>query len=84
MNKLKALKEDFENTGMESTIIIVFLIIGIVILFTAISIGITGLFVWLICWAFSFDFSWKLVIGIWAVMFLIGSIFKNTVEVKEK
>ena len=26
---------------------------------------------WVICWAFGFVFSWKLVIGIWAICILI-------------
>lgn len=31
----------------------------------------------LACWAFNYTFSWKLSIGIWAVMCLIGSVFKS-------
>lgn len=31
----------------------------------------------LACWAFGLDFSWKASIGVWAVLWLIGSVFKT-------
>lgn len=30
----------------------------------------------LVCWTFGWDFSWKASIGVWAVLWLIGPVFK--------
>lgn len=43
------------------------LLLGIALTFLMIC-GLT----WVICWAFGFVFSWKIVIGIWAICILIG------------
>ena len=53
-----------------------FAYILIFIALLAASIGVTGGFVWLVCWAFGFTWSWKLSIGIWAVCALLSAIFK--------
>ena len=45
-------------------------IIGILI-----SFSITALFVKIICWAFGFNFTFKIAIGIWVLIFLINSAF---------
>lgn len=39
--------------------------------------GTAGL-VWLVCWAFSLAWSWKLSIGVWAAICLISSAVKST------
>ena len=41
------------------------------------SIGITAALVKIVCWAFGLTFMWRYVIGIWALMCLLGNIFKN-------
>lgn len=46
----------------------------------AVSFLITAGIVWVICWAFGFLFTWKLVIGIWAVLFLLRTVFNVTVK----
>ena len=48
--------------------------IAIIILAVGISIGITGGLVWLVCWGFALEFSWKVAIGIWAFLFLLNII----------
>ena len=48
-----------------------------------ISFGITGLIIKGICWAFGFTFSWKLALGIWLILALVGSIFGGTKYVKK-
>lgn len=51
-------------------------IISILIIFLiafCISFGITCLFLFLICWAFSLTFNFKIAFGIWLVFTLINS-----------
>ena len=43
------------------------LIVALLLTFLMVS-GLT----WVICWAFGFVFSWKIVVGIWAICILIG------------
>ena len=44
----------------------------------ALSFLLTSGLVWLVCWAFSFTFTWKLAVGVYAVIALLGGVFKNT------
>ena len=44
----------------------------------ALSFLFTSGLVWLVCWAFSFTFTWKLAVGVYAVIALLGRAFKNT------
>lgn len=44
----------------------------------ALSFLFTSGLVWLVCWAFSFTFTWKLAVGVYAVIALLGGVFKNT------
>lgn len=37
----------------------------------------TGGLVWLICWAFSLTFSWKITLGVWVVWFILNQIFSK-------
>ena len=39
--------------------------------------GIVSLLIWLICWGFALTFSWKLCVGIFAVVILLSLIFKK-------
>lgn len=34
----------------------------------AVSIGLVGLLVKIVCWAFELTFTWKMVVGIWVVL----------------
>lgn len=55
-------------------ILMVIMTIGLL----ALSFFVTAGIVWLICWAFSLTFSWKIAFGIWLVLVILRSIFKNT------
>lgn len=65
------------------------MVIGIIVtliilaVFYGISFGITGLIIKGICWAFGFAFSWRLALGIWLILALVGSIFGGTKYVKK-
>lgn len=54
---------------------ILFFILAVII-GIPISFSITALFVKIICWAFGFNFTFKMAIGIWALIFLINSAFR--------
>ena len=41
------------------------------------SIGITAGLVQIVCWAFCLTFRWRYALGIWAVIVLLGGIFKG-------
>lgn len=41
------------------------------------SIGITAALVKIVCWAFGITFMWRYAIGIWALLALVGSFFRN-------
>lgn len=54
------------------------------ILIFGLSFGIVSGFVWLACWGLpalklpiAIEFSWKLAIAIWAIITLLGFIFKK-------
>ena len=59
--------------GKESMIYII-----VFIALLALSFLFTSGLVWLVCWAFSFTFTWKLAVGVYAVIALLGGVFKNT------
>ncbi len=50
----------------------VLLIIGIILLALVASFLLVAGLMWIICWAFSLIFSWKLVIGVWAILVLLS------------
>ena len=52
--------------------VIVIIALGAIIGFLCVA----GL-VWLVCWAFGLSWSWKLAIGIWAVMMLVAAAVKS-------
>lgn len=58
---------------------IVAVIVGILVVAAviALSIGSVGLLYWIVCWAFHLTFSWKIAIGIWAILAIIRSIFNH-------
>lgn len=41
------------------------------------SILVTAGLVKLVCWAFGLTFMWRYAIGVWALICLLGNIFKN-------
>lgn len=61
------------------TVIVGILVVAAVI---ALSIGSVGLFYWIVCWAFHLTFSWRICIGVWAVLALLKGIFSTTVNAK--
>lgn len=55
-----------------------FLIIAAIIAaLLTLSIGVTAALVQIICWAFGLTFKWRYALGIWAVLVLLGGIFKG-------
>ena len=57
----------------------ILLIVLTVIVCLAISFGISSLLVYIACWAFGFHFTWKLAIGVYVVLALIGGFLKSNV-----
>lgn len=53
-------------------------IIFLVILVLAVDFLLSALLVKMICWAFGLKFAWKYVVGIWAILALVRSIFKQS------
>ena len=53
-------------------------IILVILIALAISFFSTAGLVKLACWAFGYTFSWKLSVGIWVVLWLLGSAFKSS------
>ena len=65
---------------MEKIIALIFFIIFAF----GLSFGIVSGFVWLVCWGLSglklpivIEFSWKLAVAVWAILALLGTIFKK-------
>ena len=56
----------------------VLIIILCLFTFAAIGLLVVGDLMWLICWAFSLVWSWKLVIGVWAVVMLVSCAVKSS------
>ena len=59
---------------MKKVITVIFIIIAVL----AISFFSTAGLIKLACWAFNYTFSWKLSVGIWVVLWLLGSVFKSS------
>lgn len=58
------------------SLLIVFCGLGAEFLFSALLVKI-------ICWAFGFIFSWKMAIGVFAVLLLLSLFLKSKTEVKK-
>lgn len=65
---------DFDGVG---GIIGVLIAIAVVALGYVISFAVTAGVVWLLCWAFDFTFTWKLVIGVFIILSTLSSIFSH-------
>lgn len=52
----------------------------LIILALALSFFGTAGLVWLVCWAFGLAWSWKIAIGVWAVICLVSSAVKSTIH----
>ena len=66
---------------MKTTTKIIVIIIATVAVY-AISFAITAGLVKLVCWAFGFTFSWKLAIGVFAIMAIVSAAVKSNTTVK--
>lgn len=53
-------------------------IILLATLWLSISFLLTSGIFWLICWAFTLTFSWKIAFGVWLITLIIANIFKKT------
>lgn len=58
---------------------IILIMIGVWILDFLLTAGA----VWLVCFAFGLVFSWKIVLGIWAIIAVLHSIFGKNIHVKK-
>lgn len=58
---------------MDGCIIAILLILGAI----AVSYFVISFFVWLVCVAFGFTFSWLLALGVWAIICLVGFATKS-------
>ena len=58
-------------------------IIFVIIVVLALNFGLVAGLVWIICWAFGFAFSWKVVIGVYAVLCLFEMVFAKINSGKE-
>lgn len=58
---------------------IIFILLGLLIVDFLFTSGI----VWLVCFAFGLAFSWKIALGIWAIVALLHSIFTVNVHTKK-
>lgn len=54
------------------------IIAALIFVSIAASLLVTGGLVWLVCWAFGWAWSWKITIGVWAILFLIGTAVKSS------
>lgn len=51
-------------------------LVGVVLLLTIAFIGsflVTAGLLWLVCWAFSLTFSWKISFGVWITLMILRS-----------
>lgn len=55
----------------KDTFAIIFTVIGLAILFSALYFAAVSIICWIICFAFGMEFSWKLAAGVWAVIVLL-------------
>jgi len=55
----------------------VLMIVAIIVAAVFLGLGITAGLVKIVCWAFGLTFMWRYAIGVWALICLLGSIFKN-------
>lgn len=54
-----------------------------VVILIIISFGLTALALYCICSACHFEYSFKLVVGVWLLLSLISSSFKSNIKIKE-
>ena len=59
----------------------------IVILIYLVCLGVSFLatsgLIRIVCWAFSLAFSWKIALGMWVVLCILGGLFKVNVHVEK-
>lgn len=53
------------------------IVVAVYVVFILLSILVTAGLVKIVCWEFGLTFMWRYAIGIWALMCLLGNIFKN-------
>lgn len=58
--------------------------ITFILIVIAVSFLIVSGLLYFACWGLGFAWSWQLCVGIYAVMILLGSVFRITVTSKEK
>lgn len=61
---------------MTAALIIIILYLAILCLSFLATAGLA----WLVCWAFSLVFSWKIAIGVWAILALLSGVFNVTIH----
>lgn len=58
-------------------------LICIYIFIYTISFVITAAVGWLVCWAFSLVFNWKIIFGIWLLLCFLIPMFRPQVNIKK-
>lgn len=53
-------------------------ILGLVFGAVVVSFLFISLFVWVICWAFGFEFAWKYVLGVWVISAIIQGVTNDS------
>lgn len=66
---------------MEKVLTVIFAVL-LIALCVALSVLYVGLLYWIVCWAFHLTFSWRICIGVWAVLALLKGISSTTVNAK--
>ena len=54
-------------------------VIAVLVVYLAaigLSIGLVGVLTKIVCWAFGFAFTWRLAVGVWAVIVMASWAFK--------
>lgn len=67
--------EILANIGIVTGMSILAVLIGLAI--GAISFLVIAGILWLICWAFSLTFSWKIAFGIWLILLILRWVFSR-------
>ena len=55
-------------------------IIVVVAVLIALSFALTSALIYGICWAFGFQFTWKIAFGVWLALILVRSCFKLVIS----
>lgn len=52
--------------------------LGFIVIYVGVGLIVTGFFVKIICWSFGIYYTFKLTLGVWAILFLISLFLKGS------